>query len=173
MPDERIIGNLNIQGPDVLLDSPARRKPGGPRLRRALVHNQNDRLTVNFSRDYPDGVTIHGALKVAELNIQGPDVLLDSPARRKPGGPRLRRALVHNQNDGLTVNFSGDYPDGVTIHGALKVAEIIPQQQPLAVRGRISYVTPAVPAVIIDGPGGIPIIIKPGKLASTVFVDER
>jgi hypothetical protein len=70
----------------------------------------------------------------------------------------------------LTVNFNRDYPGGVTIDGALKVAEIIPQQHHLVVHGRISYVTPAVPPVTEGFP---PKVIKPGKPASTVFVDEE
>lgn len=51
------------------------------------------------------------------LNVQGHDFLLDSPERRKPHGPKFRRALVHDQNDGLTFNFGNDYPGGVTISG--------------------------------------------------------
>jgi hypothetical protein len=44
------------------------------------------------------------------------DFMLDMPDRRKGGGP-FRRALVHDENDGLTINFSGDYPGGVTLIG--------------------------------------------------------
>lgn len=53
------------------------------------------------------------------LNVQGHDLLLDSAQRRKANGPRFRRALVHDQNDGLTLNFGRDYPGGVTINGLL------------------------------------------------------
>jgi hypothetical protein len=53
----------------------------------------------------------------SNLNVQGHDFLLASPERRKPNGPRFRRALVHDQNDGLTFNFGNDYPGGVTISG--------------------------------------------------------
>lgn len=69
------------------------------------------------------------------------DFMLDSNERRKGSNPH-RRALVHNQNDGLTINFNGDYSGGVTLVG---VTEIIPQQQQgqpsatLVVRGGISY----------------------------------
>lgn len=79
------------------------------------------------------------------LNVQGHDLLLDSPARRKPNGPPFRRALVHDQNDGLTVNFNSDYPGGVTLNG---VTEIRPQRPTgvvvrglpnLVVRGGITY----------------------------------
>ena len=56
----------------------------------------------------------------SNLNVQGHDFLLDSPERRKPNGPKLRRALVHDQNDGLTLNFGNDYPGGVTITGDIQ-----------------------------------------------------
>jgi hypothetical protein len=69
------------------------------------------------------------------LKVEASDLMLDSAERRNGGGP-FRRALVHNQNDGLSVNFSGDYPGGVTL---VNVAEIIPQKQTLVVRGGISY----------------------------------
>jgi hypothetical protein len=55
------------------------------------------------------------------LNVQGHDFLLDSAERRKANGPQFRRALVHDQNDGLTINFARDYPGGVTINGLLNV----------------------------------------------------
>jgi hypothetical protein len=53
------------------------------------------------------------------LNVQGHDFLLDSAERRKPSGPKFRRALAHDQSDGLTFNFGNDYPGGVTISGPL------------------------------------------------------
>src|SRR5690242_15564850 len=55
------------------------------------------------------------------LNVQGHDFLLDAAERRKANGPQFRRALVHDQNDGLTINFASDYPGGVTINGLLNV----------------------------------------------------
>jgi hypothetical protein len=58
------------------------------------------------------------------LSVQGHDLLLDSPSRRKGPQPPNRRALVHDQGDGLTLNFSGDYPGGLTLHS---VAVITPK----------------------------------------------
>jgi hypothetical protein len=94
------------------------------------------------------------------VRAEATDLMLDHSERRKVSGG-TRRALVHNQDDGLTVNFNGDYPGGVTITGATAingnnasgvaitgVAEIIPQKPKrqtalslptLAVRGGISY----------------------------------
>ena len=44
------------------------------------------------------------------------DFMLDSPERRLPGRRGLRRALVHDPQDGLTINWGNDYPGGVTIN---------------------------------------------------------
>ena len=52
------------------------------------------------------------------------DVVLDNPARRRPGDPRgVRRALVHDFDDGLTLNWNQDYPGGVTIRGVVSLPE--------------------------------------------------
>lgn len=57
--------------------------------------------------------------------IAGHDLLLDSVARRQPAhtaGPLgFRRALVHDQGDGLTINFNHDYPGGVALNGPLAI----------------------------------------------------
>lgn len=49
------------------------------------------------------------------LKVTASDLLLDNAARRKTQ-QGLRRALVHNQQDGLTINYNRDYPGGVTIN---------------------------------------------------------
>jgi hypothetical protein len=54
-----------------------------------------------------------GALKVA-----GTDLMLDSPERRGSNREGHRRALVHDFNDGLTINYNRDYTGGVTIENA-------------------------------------------------------
>jgi hypothetical protein len=53
------------------------------------------------------------------------DIILDHEKRRdKKAGKKAgeRRALVHNTQDGLTINFAGDYPGGVTIEGEARLA---------------------------------------------------
>lgn len=93
------------------------------------------------------------------LNVQGHDFLLDSAERRKPplAPPRFRRALVHDQNDGLTVNFAGDYPGGLSLEGVAEVRPLrpaglfptfIPSLPNLVVRGGISY---EVQGISLDG----------------------
>jgi len=80
------------------------------------------------------------------LHVQGHDLLLDSAARRKPNGPTFRRALVHDENDGLTMNFNEDYPGGVTLNG---VTSITPHSEP---RGTgISQIFQPDPTLVING----------------------
>jgi hypothetical protein len=55
-------------------------------------------------------------LEASVVQATASDFLLDAPSRHT-GRPGFRRALVHDFNDGLTVNFAGDYPGGVTING--------------------------------------------------------
>ena len=59
----------------------------------------------------------------SNLNVHGTDFVIDSPVRRKPNGPRLRRALVHDESDGLSINFGNDYPGGVTM-GGVRVLDV-------------------------------------------------
>ena len=123
---------LKSQTTDLMLDAPSRRKVSGGN-RRALVHDFNDGLTVNWANDYPGGVTINSTLQINGdknndwLNVNsrvtkfiGTDLMLDSPGRRKVAGG-YRRALVHDFQDGLTINWASDYPGGVTIKGVVKV----------------------------------------------------
>jgi hypothetical protein len=49
------------------------------------------------------------------LKSTAADFLLDSSARRSTN-KGMRRALVHDQRDGLTINYNRDYPGGVTIN---------------------------------------------------------
>jgi hypothetical protein len=61
----------------------------------------------------PGWVTIGGSI----LKSQTTDFMLDSPDRRKETTTPYRRALVHDFNDGLTINYNNDYPGGVTLNG--------------------------------------------------------
>jgi len=56
------------------------------------------------------------------LFVQGHDLLLDSAPRRRVNGPPHRRALVHDQSDGLTVNFGSAYRGAVTVNGMVTLA---------------------------------------------------
>jgi hypothetical protein len=72
-------------------------------------------MTTDVRLDEVDGtfVVVQGRV----LKVQATDLMLDSPERHSGAGPN-RRALVHDQSDGLTINFNGDYPGGVAINGS-------------------------------------------------------
>lgn len=71
-------------------------------------------VATNMHLDQSDGRGIRMAADI--LEVAGSDLVLDYPPRRK-NDDGWRRALVHDENDGLTINFNGDYPGGVTIVG--------------------------------------------------------
>ena len=51
------------------------------------------------------------------VKVEAGDLNIDSPARRKGSTTQFKRALVHDFDDGLTVNWGNDYSGGVTING--------------------------------------------------------
>jgi hypothetical protein len=69
---------------------------------------------VKLDEGHEGWVVIEGSV----LRSRTADLMLDSPTRRSAAGGPHRRALVHDPQDGLTVNFAGDYPAGVTIVNA-------------------------------------------------------
>ncbi len=118
-------------------------------------------MATDIKLDQGDGnwVLVEGRV----LKSTGSDFMLDSAARRQPGGGPFRRALVHDGNDGLTINFNGDYRGGVTVMGELAVtgdvaigsvtsllATIDSLQQSLsALETKFSQLTELVGAVVI------------------------
>jgi hypothetical protein len=101
-------------------------------------------MATDVKLDQEDGSFLQ--LEARVVKAVGSDFMLDAPERHRAPNP-FRRALVHDQNDGLTINFAGDYPGGVTLNG---VAVIVPQQEAgdlplpseiptLVVHGDISY----------------------------------
>jgi hypothetical protein len=133
---------------DLMVDSPSRRNGAGGPHRRALVHNQSDGLTVNFAGDYPAGVTVSGPL----FKVEAADLQLDAPSRRSGGGHPYRRALVHDQSDGLTVNFNHDYPGGLVLNGVTEITPRRPAADQLVSRPAVHVagdITFAVPAGLV------------------------
>ena len=81
------------------------------------------------------------SLRADVVKVAGSDLVLDSASRRGGSQLGLRRALVHDQGDGLTVNFNGDYPGGITLN---HVAVITPKPATsatpkLVVKGGIEF----------------------------------
>ena len=61
-------------------------------------------------------------LQTGQVVVDAWDLCLDSPDRRNPNFPTpYRRALVHDPDDGLTMNWAKDYPGGVTISGNTRI----------------------------------------------------
>lgn len=117
---------LKSTGADIVVDNSGRRKSTSG-LRRALVHDFNDGLTLNWDEDYPGGITLKGPVAASKLTgtvltLKHWDLVLDNDSRRKSTGG-TRRALVHDFNDGLTINWAKDYPGGITMRGDVNCTE--------------------------------------------------
>jgi hypothetical protein len=76
-------------------------------------------MATDLLLDDQDGNWI--TLSAAVVNTSASDVMIDNPDRRLPDSPTYRRALVHDEADGLTINFSDDYPGGVTLTGVVSL----------------------------------------------------
>ena len=92
-------------------------------------------MPTDIKLDQGDGswVLVEGSV----LKTTAADFILDSPLRRQPGGSAHRRALVHDFQDGLTINFNGDYRGGVTVVGNLAVIGDTPAGSIASVGGAI------------------------------------
>ena len=92
-------------------------------------------MTTDVRLDQVDGTFLE--LEARVVKAIASDFMLDQPSRRKGGAPH-RRALVHNQSDGLTVNFNNDYEGGVTINGELTIRDGEPIRGGITVNGPIT-----------------------------------
>jgi hypothetical protein len=90
--------------------------------------------------DQDDGTYL--VLDARVVKVEASDLMLDSAERHKGGGP-FRRTLVHDQKDGLTINFAGDYPGGVTVAGPVHIAGPIDLEPTLPRRETVSWSTEA------------------------------
>lgn len=130
---------VKAAGNDLMLDAAARRKNGTP-FRRALVHDFDDGLTVNWDNDYPGGVSVNACKQISGINnrdwlivrsriaqFYGTDLMLDGgSARRGRFQTTLRpnpyrRALVHGYGDQLVLNWDRDYTGGVVVNGRVQM----------------------------------------------------
>jgi hypothetical protein len=127
---------------DLMLDSAGRRRTNTPH-RRALVHDFDDGLTVNWDNDYPGGVSINSCKQISGSNnrdwltvrsrvtqVFGTDLMLDGGAARRGGVFRpirkvspYRRALVHGWGDQLVLNWDHDYSGGVVVNGRVTIPD--------------------------------------------------
>lgn len=126
---------------DLILDAAARRRTNTP-FRRALVHDFDDGLTLNWDHDYPGGVSVNACKQISGFNNRdwlivrsrihqqfGTDFMLDGGADRRGrifGSLRrnpFRRALVHGFGDTLVLNWDRDYTGGVVVNGRVTMPD--------------------------------------------------
>jgi len=72
----------------------------------------------------PPTIVVFGDSQAAGLARGLQRVLAEDPRFRVLNRTHAGASLVHDQNDGLTINFNGDYPGGVTVVGELVVAGV-------------------------------------------------
>lgn len=95
-------GALNLEGNDLVFAGGNDRGDGG----RAMVHWFEDALVLNLDGDFSGGTRIESDLSVrGELRIDATDISFGNNDGRGDGG----RALVHDTNDTLVVNFGSDF----------------------------------------------------------------
>lgn len=90
------------------------------------------------------------------------DIVLDAPARHKGRGT-ARRALVHDHEDGLTVNYGGDYPGGVKLVGAVSVRGALDVEDSVTINGHLV-------AKLEQRPNGLHLLMGGGSDVNVVRV---
>jgi hypothetical protein len=102
--------SLKTTAADLIVDSPLRHT-GNPGLRRAMVHSTGDGLTLNFNRDYPDGLTLLDAKLRLRVNTQIAMAPI-LPKRAEPGDLFAVRLIspLSLVSEGLTIER--DTPTG-------------------------------------------------------------
>jgi hypothetical protein len=115
---------FELQGPELVLNAGATRGDGG----RAITHDNNDTLVINYGNDFAGGIRmdsntrINGELQVngGAIHFNGSDFYMQAGGNRGDGG----RALVHDPQDTLTINYARDFAGGVRIND-LRTGKIV------------------------------------------------
>ncbi len=96
-------------------------------------------MSTDVKLDQDNGISI--VLDAGVVKATAFDFVLDSPQRHRGRGV-TRRALVHDFSDGLTVNWEGDYPGGVTINGSVINLNTLTLDSPAAGDVRLTFFHP-------------------------------
>ncbi len=96
-------------------------------------------MSTDVKLDQDNGTAV--VLDAGVVKATAFDFVLDSPIRHT-GRVGNRRALVHDFSDGLTVNFAGDYPGGVTINGSIINLNTLTPDSPGAGDVRLTFFHP-------------------------------
>lgn len=147
-------GQVKVEASDLCLDWKERRK-NQSEYRRALVHDYNDTLTLNWGGDYPNGVKIEGKIEATgsltvkdslmvnkirgdqkdwQVKVEACDLCVDWKDRRK-NQSEYRRAVTHGEHDELILNYAGDYPNGVRIDGKINATDSLAVKNSVEAKG--------------------------------------
>jgi len=108
--------NLNVKGSDIRLGTSDGRFQGSKTGNRALVHNNDDILDINYAGDFEGGTRVTGNLDVrGVISNSGSDFRLGTSDGRFQGLNKSNRALVHNNGDILDINYAGDFEGGTRV----------------------------------------------------------
>ena len=84
--------------------------------------NNADKMILDYNGYLGIGTTtpnskldVNGSLRCYNLSMSGTDLIIDNSSRRDGETGGSRRALVHDSNDILTINYNDDYTGGVSI----------------------------------------------------------
>jgi hypothetical protein len=113
---------VQVVAHDLILDHPERRSAADGFPRRALVHDVDDALTLNYNNDYPAGVHIIGQLTVESLTLENQNLLDVIKELRQE--LRVLRGSLEELRRGVYVDLAGvaeDELDGdLTTNKALR-----------------------------------------------------
>ncbi len=117
--------SLTVPGFDIILGTNDGRDIGEKTEQRALVHWVKDQLIVNYDGDFEGGTIVDSDLTVNgfRLKLQGGDFQLGLSDGRPIGNKIEQRAMVHDNDDRLTINFNGDFEGGTHIQSKLYVTD--------------------------------------------------
>jgi hypothetical protein len=105
-------GVMVVTGPDIYM-GPSGRGDGG----RAFVHDNGDVLRINYGGEFSGGTSIGTGVGVfGPIHMSGPDFVI-LPTGRGDGG----RAVVHDFNDTLVLNYGGSVPNNGDFSGGVRI----------------------------------------------------
>jgi hypothetical protein len=107
-----VYGPLHMSGPDLTI-LPSGLGDGG----RAIMHDSGDVLRINYGGEFSGGTSIGTGVAVyGPLHMSGPDFVI-LPTGRGDGG----RAVVHDFNDTLVLNYGGSIPNNGDFSGGVRI----------------------------------------------------
>lgn len=122
--------HLRLESHDLHLNHPDRRStPSGDR--RALVHGFNDELVLNWAKDYPGGVAVHGNLEVQKsgsfkLRNNAGNVVIQASSNGNIalGGNGTDGDLMCKNSSGTTIIYLDADNNSITFHDSSAAVKV-------------------------------------------------